>query len=230
MLKMGLSQYLLAAYNLLKPSIGSAQGLDLGAQDSAQVVSSQTLFPQANISTAFFLVYLFFGVALLTYFFLKKRKSWAPPIFIQEFPVSAKVAVTLTFISYGFVHALALLEVFAVTKVAFKSTSEYFFYMNLPKLLATSHAHFFGHGTMYFITSTVFIFSKLKEFWKIFFISLALSAGLLDVPSWWAIKYAGSQFEVFSAIAGMMSVVGWGFMAARSLYEAWWLEIFGRKI
>lgn len=73
MLKMGLSQYLLAAYNLLKPSIGSAQGLDLGAQDSAQVVSSQTLFPQANISTAFFLVYLLFGIALLAYFFLKKE-------------------------------------------------------------------------------------------------------------------------------------------------------------
>ena len=95
--------------------------------------------------------------------------------------------------------------------------------------MATSHAHFFGHGTMYLITSLVFVFSKIQEKWKIIFISLALSAGLLDVPSWWAIKYGGNQYEIFSAVAGIMSIVGWGFMTARVLYEVWWVEVFGSK-
>ena len=125
---------------------------------------------------------------------------------------------------------IALLEVYMVTNISFKSTSEYFFYMKLPKLLATSHAHFFGHGTMYVITSLVFVFSNLSESWKLIFIMLALSAGLLDVASWWAIKYGGAGYEVFSAIAGIMSVIGWGYMTVRILYELWWVEIFGRKV
>lgn len=127
-------------------------------------------------------------------------------------------------------HIFALWEVYLVTTVDFKSAAEYFYYMKLPKLMATSHAHFFGHGTMYLITSTIFVFSKLRESWKILFIGLALSAGLLDVPSWWAIKYGGGKYEIFSALAGIMSVIGWGFMAVRVLYEVWWLEFGEKKI
>ena len=100
-----------------------------------------------------------------------------------------KGAITLGLFAYILVHILAIWEVYLITKVSFKSTSEYFFYMKLPKLVATSHAHFFGQGTMYLLTSLIFVFSKLKENWKLVFICLAMSAGLLDVPSWWATKY-----------------------------------------
>ncbi len=208
---------------------GWTQDLEFGAQDTAQVVTPESMFPYAKLTLILFSIYLIFGLCLLAFFLFKKRKEWTPPISIKDFPLSAKVATTLTIISYALVHIFALLEVYMVTKVSFKSTSEYFFYMKIPKLMATSHAHFFGHGTMYLITSAIFIFSKLSEFFKIVFISLALSAGLLDVSSWWAIKYGGSQYEFFSAIAGTMSVVGWGFMCLRILYEAWIMENFGRK-
>lgn len=214
---------------LLYPVYGFAQNLDFGTQDPAQVVSPDSLFPYANLTLILFSIYVICGISLLVYFLIKKRKEWAPPIFLESFPFSAKAAITLVLISYSLVHVFALLEVYLVTKIDFKSAAEYFFYMKLPKLTATSHAHFFGHGTMYLITSLIFIFSKLREFWKIVFIALALSAGLLDVPSWWAIKYGGSQYEVFSAIAGIMSLIGWGFMTAQILYEAWWTEIFGRN-
>ncbi len=223
-------KYFLLSVILLLSEQGRSQNLDFGTQDPAQVVSPESLFPFAKLVLISFSIYFLLGLALLAFFLLRKRKSWTPPILIQDFPSSAKVLATLTLISYGLVHIFALLEVYAVTKISFKSTSEYFFYMKLPKLMATSHAHFFGHGTMYFITSALFLFSKLNEFWKIVFISLALSAGLLDVSSWWAIKFGGSQYEVFSAIAGVMSVVGWGFMAIRILYEAWWADLLRRKV
>ena len=210
------------------PSI--AQNLDFGTQDSTQVVSAESLFPFANTALLIFSIYLICGSSLLLYFFLKKRQEWVPPVLLENFPTSAKVAVSLAIISYGLVHIFSLLEVYLVTSISFKSAAEYFFYMKLPKLAATSHAHFFGHGTMYLITSLIFIFSRLREFWKIILIAIALSAGLLDVPSWWAIKYGGSQYEIFSAIAGMMSLVGWGFMAVRIFYELWSTEIFKGKV
>lgn len=210
------------------PTKAIAQGLDLGLEEAGKVVSAESLFPFANLTLILFSIYFACGVALIAFFFIKKKKQWTPSILLQDFPFIAKAAITLSLIAYSFVHVFALLDVYLVTKTSFKSASEYFFYMKLPKLVATSHAHFFGHGTMYLATSLIFIFSKLKEFWKLVFISLALSAGLLDVPSWWAIKYGGSQYELFSALAGIMSVIGWGFMAIRISYELWWGEFFGR--
>lgn len=219
----------LAVLMLFLPGIGNAQGLELGVEDANKVVSAATVFPFSNWVLVLFSVYLILGISLILFFIFKKRLAWKPPVLLENLPVSAKSAITLALISYGFVHALALLEVYLVTRISFKSASEYFFYMKLPKLAATSHAHLFGHGTMYLITSLIFVFSKLSEFWKLIFIGLAMSAGLLDVPSWWAIKYGGGEYELFSAIAGAMSVIGWGSMAARIMYEMWWVEIVGSR-
>lgn len=215
--------------SLCLPIYSKGQGLDFGVQDATQIISVDAQFPYKNLTLIFFVTYLICGFIFILFFTFKKRKEWVPFVALENFPFSAKTAVTLVLISYSFVHILALLEVYLMTNVAFKSTSEYFFYMKLPKLVATSHAHFFGHGTMYFITSLIFIFSKVREFWKVVFISIALSAGLLDVPSWWAIKYGGNQYEIFSAIGGFMSVIGWGFMTLRILYEIWWIEIFRKE-
>ncbi|MBY0415852.1 MAG: hypothetical protein K2Q18_16895 [Bdellovibrionales bacterium] len=209
--------------------IAIAQNLELGLEKADKVVSPESLFPFANLTFVLFSLYFTFGVALILFLFFKKKGEWVPPIFLQDFPISAKAAIALSLLAYGHVHILALIDVYLITKTSFKSASEYFFYMKLPKLLATSHAHFFGHATMYLVTSLIFIFSKLREFWKLGFISLAMSAGLLDVPSWWAIKYGGAQYEFFSGLAGIMSIIGWGGMAIRINYELWWIEIFGRQ-
>ncbi len=212
------------------PTRTIAQGLNLGVEEAAKVVSVESLYPHAHLAIVLFSLYFILGLSLIIFFLLKKKKAWTPSVILQDFPFSAKTAITLVLFSYSLVHILALVEVYLMTTVSFKSTSEYFFYMKLPKLAATSHAHFFGHGTMYLITSLIFVFSKLKESWKIIFITLAMSAGLLDVPSWWAIKYGGDQFEYFSALAGMMSVLGFGFMTLRILYELWASEFFRKKI
>lgn len=204
--------------------------LELGLEKAEKVVSVESLFPHANLTLILFTIYLALGIGLLAFFFMKKKKAWTPPIFLQEFPFNAKAAITLGLFAYSFVHVFALLEVYLLTTVSFKSTSEYFFYMKLPKLVATSHAHFFGHGTMYLVTSLIFVFSKLKESWKLVFITLAMSAGLLDVPSWWATKYGGGQYELFSGLAGMMSLFGWGFMALRICYEFWRNEFLGSNL
>lgn len=211
------------------PTRTVAQGLDLGLEEAGKVVSAESLFPHAQLTLTLFSVYVVIGIALIIFMFFKKKKDWTPAVVLENFPSSAKAAITLGMIAYVLVHIFALLEVYLMTTVSFQSTSEYFHYMKLQKLAATSHAHFFGHGTMYLITSLIFVFSRLKESWKITLIALALSAGLLDVPSWWAIKYGGGQYEIFSAIAGMMSLIGWGIMTFRIFYELWAGEFLGKK-
>ena len=213
----------------LLPISGHSQSLDLGTEDIGKVISNNSLFPYSKLTLVLFFIYILCGFLFLVFLFRKKRQKWTPSTLLENFPLSAKAAITMSLIAYSFVHIFALIEVYLETKVSFKSTSEYFFYMKLPKLVATSHAHFFGHGTMYLATSMIFIFSKLSEFWKLVFITLTLSAGLLDVPSWWAIKYGGSEYELFSIVAGIMSVIGWGGMAIQITYELWWIEFFGRK-
>lgn len=177
--------------------------------------------PYAQMAIVIFFAYLALGLALAGFLVFKKKRAWEPPWKLKGLPDSAKAIVTLLLVAYALVFVFSLLEVYLKTRVSFNSAEEYFYYMSLSKLVATSHAHFFGHGTMYALTSIIFLLTTISEKWKVVFIVMALSAGLLDVPSWWMIKYAGGRFEAFSALAGMMSVIGWSFMAARILYELW---------
>lgn len=197
-----------------------AQGLDLGEEDAQAVVEAGSQYPKARLALLVFSVYLALGMGIIAFLIFKKKKSWEPPIKLKDLPDSAKVIGTLVIFSYALVHLFALIAVFVRTSVS-GSAEEYFSYMTPGGLAAISHAHFFGHATMYALTSVAFLLTSVSEKWKVVFISLALGSGLLDVPSWWMIKYAGGNFEVFSIISGLMAVVGWGFMAFRILYELW---------
>lgn len=174
-----------------------------------------------NLATVIFSVYLVIGTVLVAFLIFKKKKNWQTPFNLYSLPDPAKAIIALVLIAYGLVHIFSSIEVYVKTRIQFTSAGEYFSYMSLAKLVATSHAHFFGHGTMYALTAAIFLFTQLSERTKTIFICLALSAGLLDVPSWWMIKYAGDFWEAFSAVAGAMSTIGWGFMSLRVLYELW---------
>lgn len=168
-----------------------------------------------------FYVYLLLGLILVGFLLGRPKKSWSPPLTLSALPHSARTLITLMLAAYGLVFIFSAVEVYLKTRVSFSSAQEYFYYMNAAKLAATSHAHFFGHATMYGLTGFVFLWTTLKEGWKTAIIVLALSSGLLDVPSWWMIKYGGGRYDIVSAVSGVMSVAGWGTMAIRILYEMW---------
>lgn len=209
----------------LSPAICRGQGLNLGEADPRTVVDAASQYAHSGPAMWIFAAYLALGAALLGFLVFKNKKPWAPPVKLRDLPDSAKTVGTLAIAAYGLVHVFALLEAYTQSKVVFPSAAEYFFYMKPVKLIATSHAHLFGHGTMYALTSAAFLFTSLSERWKVILICMAMGAGLLDVPSWWMIKYAGGGFEAFSALAGAMSAGGWGFMASRILFELW----FGKE-
>jgi len=107
------------------------------------------------------------------------------------------------------------------SQVIAKTAYEYFFYMKVGRLLGLSHAHLFGHATMYAVVILPFIFTKLKEVWKIRIVSAALLAAVFDVGSWWAIKYTSNILERVSMVCGMLVSIGFTAMALTLFYEMW---------
>jgi hypothetical protein len=206
---------------LISETWTSAQELNLGDEAPQSIVKAGSQYPHAAWALGIFSLYVALGVCLLAFLVFRKKRPWNPPRGLKYWPDSAKTLTTLILIGYGLVHLFAVLEAYMQSRVAFGSAAEYFFYMKPEKLVATSHAHIFGHGTMYALTCVLFLFSSVSERWKVAAICLALAGGLLDVPSWWMIKYAGAKFEVFSIVAGMASAAGWISMAGRILYEVW---------
>lgn len=168
---------------------------------------------------AFFLLYLTALFGFILYFTLRKKPAWKPPLTLSQFPDPAKLAAALLLFAYALVHVLAGGEAYLKSRESFASAEEYFHYMSLVKLAATSHAHLFGHGTMYFLTSVLFLFSTVSVRTKTLLIGLSLAAGLIDVPAWWMIKYYGGFWEIFAGLSGLLYVAGWGCMAARIIWE-----------
>jgi len=214
---------------LITGTLASAQELKLGEEAPQSIVKAGSQYPHAAWALGLFLLYVALGVCLLAFLLFRKKRPWNPPRGLKYWPDSAKTLITLMLIAYGLVHLLAILEVYMQSRVVFGSAGEYFFYMKPEKLAATSHAHIFGHGTMYALTCVLFLFSSVSERWKVAIICLALSGGLLDVPSWWMIKYAGAKFEALSIVAGVMSAAGWISMAGRIFYEVWFQKEADRE-
>ncbi len=216
------------------------QPLDLGDPAGQPIVDITERFPHRGTALICFALYLAALASLLVFLLTRSPRPWTPPTApsllapapgtdhrataVPEFPVSGKALLTLVIVAFGLVHLFSVIEVFLQTQVIYTSAEEYFFYMPLAKLAGTSHAHFFGHATMYGLMSLMFLFTTVSERWKIRWICLALAGGLLDVPSWWMIKYAGGGFEWVSGIAGTMYAIGWSAMALRLLYECWFLK------
>ncbi|MDI6809059.1 MAG: hypothetical protein QME66_08785 [Candidatus Eisenbacteria bacterium] len=207
----------------------SAQELNLGEEAPQSIIKAGSQYPQTSWALGLFLLYVAIGACLLAFLIFRKKRPWNPPRGLAYWPDSAKTLITLILIAYGLVHLFAILKAYMQSRVVFGSAAEYFFYMKPEKLAATSHAHIFGHGTMYALTCVLFLFSSISERWKVAVICVALAGGLLDVPSWWMIKYAGAKFEAFSIVAGMMSAAGWISMAGRILYEVWFQKEADRE-
>lgn len=195
--------------------------LDLGSAASAPVIDLVARYPHRGLAAVVFAAYLLLGLGVLRWLIRRATGRSTPAPAMSEWPQSLKALSTLGLIAFGGVHVFALLEVYLQSRVNFTSAEEYFFYMSPAKLAATSHAHLFGHAVMYGLTGFLFTRTSVGERWKTAIIALTLAGGLLDVPSWWMLKYAGGRFEIFSVLAAGLSSFGFLIMAGRILFEMW---------
>lgn len=98
---------------------------------------------------------------------------------------------------------------FGASEIAYQlhfhgSANEYFANMSLGKLIAFTHAHLFGFTTSFLVIGIPFSmqFNHLWPYQWVF--PLGLIAALIDVMSWWGIKYVAPTFETVSVVCGIV--------------------------
>lgn len=142
-------------------------------------------------------------------------------ITLSGLPRKAKWLVTLLLISYALNHVFSSLLVWEVTRHVDASAKEHFAYKTLAVLLRMAHQHTFGHGTMYFVTSAIFLFAGLGEALTLAVIAAAFAGAWLDLASWFLLKYGSERWEILSVIGGGMYAVSFTVMFFAILFRMW---------
>ncbi|OGC92334.1 MAG: hypothetical protein A2142_08555 [candidate division Zixibacteria bacterium RBG_16_48_11] len=140
---------------------------------------------------------------------------------VREGPLGFKLLVTIFLLGYFLAQALGLTMAYLETRVVNPSAEEYFFYLKPTKLVSLSHPHFFGYATLYFLTGFLYLFTEQRKFLKTWLPAVTVLAALLDICSWWGIKYVSAKLEIFTAIFGVIFAGGFTVMALTILYEMW---------
>jgi len=122
---------------------------------------------------------------------------------LHHFSTGVKRGLAMAVTIYGIAFAFGASEI-AVQLHYHGSAEEYFRNMSLAKLIAFTHAHLFGFTTSFLVIGVPFSmqFNHLWPYQWIF--PLGLVAALVDVMSWWGIKYVAPSFEVISMGCGIV--------------------------
>ncbi|MEK7298747.1 MAG: hypothetical protein AAB066_02540 [Candidatus Margulisiibacteriota bacterium] len=202
-----------------------AQTLDFGtvtASENVRTLADQ--YPHAVLANGLIVP----GIVLILVFCiwvifqkLDDRIGLPTTLRLAQLPISAKAAITVVWLGYGLVHLFSVLTVYLKTSVAYQSAQEYFFYMPVHKLAALSHAHFFGHATMYALCTSLFLLTSLPERPKRIIVLLAPVGAILDNASWWGMKLASPGYEILSYFSGTLMVTGFSVMAIISFIQMW---------
>ena len=208
----------------LSQAVGNVQEDMDGYEDEETIVimDYEDEYPYKTPAWIINLCLIVAGLSAGVFFLFKTPAlSTGPSIEPCKLNVPLKAAITTAIAIFSLGHFFAMLDVYLVTQVEFAGAEEFFGIMRLPHLVALSHSHLFGHSMVYIITAFIFVFTRLPEKLKTLIVFAALFGGVLDVASWWVIKYIGPYMEIQSMLGGMMMAGGFVFMAVVLIYEFW---------
>ena len=150
-------------------------------------------------------------IALGAFFFVLLGLFWyAVPFKVSEeslllyyYPTGVKRGLALALVMYAIAFAGGAAEIVYQLQLH-PDSKAYFDSMSLGKLIAFTHAHLFGFTTSFLVIGIPFSmqFNHLWPYQWIFPIGLA--AALVDVISWWGIKYWSANFEYISIVCGIL--------------------------
>lgn len=184
----------------------------VGAQDDFSVLDELALDDLVEVPEALSPWLTIGGPVALGVFaaFLVALVWWTVPfrqsqmsINLHHFSTGVKRGLAMAVTIYGIAFAFGASEI--AYQLHFHGTSEeYFANMSLGKLIAFTHAHLFGFTTSFLVIGVPFSmqFNHLWPYQWVF--PLGLVAALIDVMSWWGIKYVAPSFEVVSMICGIV--------------------------
>ncbi len=122
---------------------------------------------------------------------------------LHDFSTGVKRGLAMAVTMYGIAFVFGASEI--TYQLHFHGSSEaYFANMSLGKLIAFTHAHLFGFTTSFLVIGVPFSmqFNHLWPYQWVF--PLGLVAALVDVMSWWGIKFVAPSFEVVSIVCGVV--------------------------
>lgn len=100
---------------------------------------------------------------------------------------------------------------------------------SIDSLTRVSHIHLFGISFIFFFVGLIFsLVVGIRQWIKATIISIPFLFLILDVMSWWIIKWY-PNFAILMIIGGVGYSMASGFMILTSLYQMWILPFKGKK-
>lgn len=157
------------------------------------------------------------ALAVLAVFILLLFK-WLVPFTVSEqslnlhhYPTGVKRGLAMAVVFFGIAFCFGASEIWYQLQLH-GSTEEYFRQMSLGKLIAFTHAHLFGFTTSFLVIGVPFSmqFNHIRIYQWIF--PVGLTASIIDVMSWWGIKYVSANFEVITMACGVVFSLSYLYM------------------
>jgi hypothetical protein len=154
------------------------------------------------------------GLALFILLLFK----WLVPFAVSEeslnlhhYPTGVKRGLAMTVVFFGIAFCFGASEIFYQLQLH-GTTEEYFRQMSLGKLIAFTHAHLFGFTTSFLIIGVPFSmqFNHIPIYQWIF--PVGLTASIIDVMSWWGIKYISPNFDYITMACGVVFSLSYLYM------------------
>jgi hypothetical protein len=132
-------------------------------------------------------------------------------LLLYHYPTGVKRGLAMALTMYGIAFAFGALEAWWQIHVH-GSAEAYFANMSTGKLIAFTHAHLFGFTTSFLVIGVPFSmqFNHLRYYQIIF--PIGLISALVDVMSWWGIKFIHPNFEYVSIFCGAMFSLSYLYM------------------
>lgn len=157
------------------------------------------------------------GLGLFFLFLIWLNKVTVPfkvskeDLLLYHYPTGVKRGLAMALVMYGIAFAFGAVEAWWQIHMH-GSAEQYFANMSVGKLIAFTHAHLFGFTTSFLVIGVPFSmqFNHLRYYQIIF--PIGLISALVDVMSWWGIKFIHPNFEYVSIFCGIMFSLSYLYM------------------
>lgn len=144
-------------------------------------------------------------------------------------PLSEKVFWTALLLTLSVGYAFALAQIFVTAGITPSSILQHYqgneeemmFGLSFKQLIKLSHIHMLGMPLIVAPTAWLYVEGKWGESWKSLVIGLTFAGMVLDISSWWGVRYVGAPALPFLFAGGAFMAGGFGLMTAQNLIALW---------
>ncbi len=147
---------------------------------------------------------------------------------VEKPTLSNKILWTALLLVLGLGYLLAVIQIIVTTGVTpgailehFRGDGEMIQAMDLDRLVMLSHVHLLGMPLIVFPAAWIFSQSQFGERFKATLIGAAFLGIVLDVGSWWGLRYVGGMMVAPLILGGALLGVSFASMTLLSLMTIW---------